>query len=71
MYMLQTCFRTLGTDLRAQSVIIGKISASELGRKLIKSALLVGCVLPWRREEGRSEKEEKDVLEKEKGGGRG
>ncbi len=32
----------LGADLYAQSVIINKISASELSRKLIKSALLVG-----------------------------
>ncbi len=31
-----------GTDLYAQSVLINKISASELGRKLIKVALLVG-----------------------------
>ncbi len=29
--------------LCAQSVIINKISASELRRKFIKSALLVGC----------------------------
>ncbi len=29
--------------LYAQSVLISKISASELSRKFIKSALLVGC----------------------------
>ena len=33
---------TFGTDLNAQSVLINKTSASELSRKLIKSALLVG-----------------------------
>ncbi len=31
----------------AQSVLVGKISASELSRKFIKSALLVG--LGWKR----------------------
>ncbi len=32
----------LGADLFAQSVLISKISASELSGKFIKSALLVG-----------------------------
>ena len=41
-YALHTRFRTFGDDLRAQSVLIDKISASELSRKFIKSALLVG-----------------------------
>ncbi len=41
-YTLHTCFCTLGNDLHAQLVIINKISASELRRKFIKSALLVG-----------------------------
>ncbi len=31
-----------GTDLSAQSVLISKISSSELRRKFVKSALLVG-----------------------------
>ena len=35
-------FARLGTDSHAQSVLIDKISASELRRKFIKSALLVG-----------------------------
>ncbi len=35
-------FRTFGADLHAPSVLISKISASELSRKFIKSALLVG-----------------------------
>ncbi len=39
--MVTTCLSTFGTDLHAQSVI-NKISASELRRKFIKSALLVG-----------------------------
>ena len=39
-----TCvFTRLGANLHAQSALINKISASELGRKLAKSALLVGC----------------------------
>ena len=42
MYTLHTRFRTLGTDLYAQPVLINKISASELSRKFIKSVLLVG-----------------------------
>ncbi len=41
-----TYFRTFGADLYAQSVIINKISASELSQKFIKSALLVGLPLP-------------------------
>ncbi len=39
---LHTRYCTFGTDLHAQSVIINKISASELTRKFIKSLLLVG-----------------------------
>ena len=35
-------YRTFGADYYAQSVLINKISASELSRKFIKSALLVG-----------------------------
>ncbi len=35
-------FLTFGADLHAQSVLINKISASELRQKFIKSALLVG-----------------------------
>ena len=34
-----------GTDLYAQSVLINKIFASELSRKFIKSALLVGFIV--------------------------
>ncbi len=37
-----TFFCTFGTDLYARSVLISKISASELSRKSIRSALLVG-----------------------------
>ncbi len=37
-------FCTFGTNLCAQSVQINKISASELSRKFIKTALLVGYV---------------------------
>ncbi len=43
-YALHTYFCTFGADLCAQSVLINKISASELRRKLIKSALLVGLM---------------------------
>ncbi len=39
---LHTHFCTFGADLYAQSVLINKASASELRRKFIKSALLVG-----------------------------
>ncbi len=39
---LHTRFCTFGGDLHAQLVFINKTSASELSRKLIKSALLVG-----------------------------
>ncbi len=39
-------FCMFGTDLYAQSVLINKISALELSRKLIKSALLVGYDSP-------------------------
>ncbi len=42
MYTLSTRFCTFGADLHAQSVLSNKISASELTRKFIKSALLVG-----------------------------
>ena len=38
-------FARLGADLRALSVLSSKISASELSRKLIDNALLVGLVL--------------------------
>ncbi len=41
-YTLHTHFCTFGADLYAQSVLINKISESELSRKFIKSALLVG-----------------------------
>ncbi len=42
MSTLHAHFCTFGTDLYAQSVMISKISASELRRKSIKSELLVG-----------------------------
>ncbi len=42
MYTLHTRFCTFGADLCAQSVLINKNSSSELSRKFIKSALLVG-----------------------------
>ncbi len=42
MYTLHARFCTLGADLHAQSVLIDKLSASELSRKFIKSALWVG-----------------------------
>ena len=41
-YILHTRFCTSGADLCAQSVLINKMSASELSRKLTKGALLVG-----------------------------
>ncbi len=43
---LHTCFCTFGTDLHAPTVLIDKISASELSQKFIKSVvvLLVGKV---------------------------
>ncbi len=41
-YTLHTRFCTFRADLLAQSVLISKISASELSRKFVKSALLVG-----------------------------
>ena len=42
-YTLHTrFFCTFGGDLYAQLVLINKISALELSRKFIKSALLVG-----------------------------
>ncbi len=43
-------FARLGTDLHAQSMLSNRISASELGRKFIKSALLVGSPPPRIRE---------------------
>ena len=43
-YILRTHFHTFCTDLYAQLVLISKISASELSRKFIKSALLVGLL---------------------------
>ncbi len=42
MYTLHARFGTFGADLHAQSVIINKNFASELRRKFIESALLVG-----------------------------
>ncbi len=42
MYTLHTRFCTFGTDLHARSVLINKISASELSRKFTKGELLVG-----------------------------
>ena len=42
MYTLHSRFCTFCPNLYAQSVIINKISASELSRRLVKSALLVG-----------------------------
>ncbi len=53
MCTLHTCFWTFGTDLYAQSALIDKISASELTRKFIESALLVG---EEKEEEGRGKK---------------
>ena len=44
MYTLHARFCTLGSDLYAQSVISNKITASELRRKFINSALLVGIL---------------------------
>ncbi len=41
-YTLHTHFCTFGTDLYAQSMLINRISASELSQKFIQSALLVG-----------------------------
>ena len=43
MYTLHTRFCTFCTFCYALSVLIGEISASELSRKFIKSALSVGC----------------------------
>ncbi len=42
MYTLHACFCTFGTDLYAQSVLINRISASELSRNFIRDPLLVG-----------------------------
>ena len=42
MHIAHTSFCTFGANLYAQSVLINKIFASELSRKFIKSALLVG-----------------------------
>ena len=42
---MHTLFCTFGTDLYAQSALVNKISASELSRKFIRSALLVGNAL--------------------------
>ena len=41
-YTLHTCYCMFGGDLYANSVLINKNFASELGRKFIKSASLVG-----------------------------
>ena len=48
-YMPYTLQNTFGADLYAKSVLINKISASELSRKFTKSALLVGyaCILSF------------------------
>ncbi len=43
--MLHTRFCRFGADLHARWVLINKISASELTRKFIKSASLVGVSL--------------------------
>ncbi len=43
MYTLHTDYCTFGANLYAQSALVNKISASELSREFIKSALLVGC----------------------------
>ncbi len=48
-YTLHTRFCTLGADSYAQSVLINKISASELSRKFVKAALLVGLRVLARR----------------------
>ena len=42
MYTSHACFARLSGNLYAQSVLSNKISASELTRKFIKGALLVG-----------------------------
>ncbi len=42
MYTLHSRFCTFGTNLHAQLVLINKISASEISRKFVKIALLVG-----------------------------
>ncbi len=44
MYTFHTRFCTFGADSYAQSVLINKISAAELSRKFIKTALLVGSL---------------------------
>ncbi len=46
MYTLRTRSHTLGANLYAQLALINNISASELRRKFIKSALLAGWVFP-------------------------
>ncbi len=48
-YTLRTRFRTFCVDLYAQSVLVDKISASELSRKFIKSAVLVGYYRKYKR----------------------
>ena len=52
MFTLHTHFCTFGTDLYAQLVPINKISASELRRKFIKSALLVGYLQRTQKNKG-------------------
>ena len=42
MYTLRTCFCTFGANVHAQLVLIDKITALELRRKSMISALLVG-----------------------------
>ncbi len=45
-YTFHACFLHVRADLRAPSVLINKISVSELRRKFIKSELLVGHAPP-------------------------
>ncbi len=44
-YTMHARFCTFGADAHAQSMLISKVSASELSRKFIKSALLVGVAV--------------------------
>ena len=45
-YASHTRFCTFGADLHAQSVPINEISASDLSRKFIATALLAGHIYP-------------------------
>ena len=58
---LHTWFCTFGADLCAQSVLIIKISVSELSRKLTKSALLVGPADISISRHGRTEEKKKKM----------